>query len=48
MNESTNTKPGEVQPNDSQGNDEALSPKELGEISGGHHGGDPCEGGEIA
>jgi hypothetical protein len=46
MKEDTNTKSAEPQPNDSQ--DEELTPKELGEISGGlkKRSGDPCEGGE--
>jgi hypothetical protein len=51
MNEDTktkpDTKPSEAQPNDSQKNDKALSPKDLGEVSGGRRSNDPCEGGQA-
>jgi len=47
MKEDTKSKPAEAQPNDPQGNDEALSPKQLDEISGGRKSNDPCEGGQA-
>jgi hypothetical protein len=46
----TKTTSEDVQPNDLPADEEALSPEELGEISGGFmikRGGDPCEGGEV-
>ena len=47
MKDDEKTKPAELEPNDSQRNDELLSHRELGEISGGIRSSDPCEGGEI-
>jgi hypothetical protein len=41
------SKTADAQPNDSQKNDKALSPKELGQISGGRRSNDPCEGGQV-
>jgi hypothetical protein len=40
-----NTNSADTQTKDSEKN--ALSPKELGEISGGRASNDPCEGGQI-
>ncbi len=45
MKEDLKTKAEEVKPENSERNDQPLSPEQIAEISGGSS--DPCEGGQI-